>query len=94
MQMNVTIRVINDVRTGISKTTGREYKNQDILVAWTERGRDGFDHENLQLVTLHGENVDKFAALNPQPGNVIMAEIAFGTRSFNGKVYNDNSMFV
>ena len=94
MQMNVTIRVINDVRTGISKTTGREYKNRDILVAWTERGRDGFDHENLQQVTLHGENVDRFAALRPQPGMVIEADIAFNTRSFGGKVYNDNSMYL
>ena len=94
MQISVTIRVINDVRTGVSKTTGREYKNQDILVAWTERGRDGFDHENLQLVTLHGQYVDKFAALNPKPGDVIMAEISFGTRSFNGKVYNDNTLYV
>ena len=94
MQISVTIRVINDVRTGVSKTSGREYKNQDILVAWTERRRDGFDHENLQVVTLHGENVDKFAAMNAKPGMTIMAEIAFSTRSFNGKVYNDNSLFL
>ena len=94
MQLSVTIRVINNVRTGVSKTTGREYKNQDVVVAWTERGADGYDRENLQQVTLHGENVDKFAALRPQPGMTIMADIAFGTRQYNGRVFNDNSMYL
>lgn len=94
MQQKVTIRVINPIRTGTSMATGRPWKNQDVVVAWNERGRDGYDHENLQLVTLHGENVDKFAALNPQPGMVIAADIAFSTRPYGDKVYNDNSMYV
>lgn len=94
MKITVELRVINNVRTGVSKTTGREYKNQDVVVAWTERGADGYDRENLQQVTLHGENVDRFAALRPQPGMVIEADIAFNTRSFGGKVYNDNSLYI
>jgi len=98
MKVQATIRVINPVRQGVSAATGREWKSQELIVAWTEQvtSRDGreFDYENVQLVSLRGEGVERFAALNPQPGMVMEVDLAFGTRQYNGRVFNENVMFV
>jgi len=94
MQLKSTIRVINPVRTGISQATGRAWKSQDIVIAWPETLADGRTYENCQLVTLHGDQVDRFATYNPQPGMQLTVDIAFSTRQSNGRVYNDNALFV
>lgn len=94
MKLNVEIRVINDVRNGVSSANGLPWKMQDVVIAWKEAGMDGKERENLQLVTLHGETVDRFASINPQVGMVICADLSFCTRTYGGKVYNDNRMFV
>jgi len=94
MKVQATLRVINDVRTGVSMATGRGWKSQDVIVAWNEKLADGRDYENIQLVTLHGDQVDRFAQLNPQIGQLMTVDLAFSTRQFNGRVFNDNSLYV
>lgn len=94
MKLKVTIRVVNPVRTGVSPSSGREWKSQDIVVAWTEQLADGRDYENIQQVSLRGEQVDRFAATGVQVGQMLDVDLAFSTRIYNGKVYNDNAMFV
>jgi len=94
MRLNVAIRVINPVRTGVSQASGREWKNQDVVVAWTEKLPSGHDYENVQMFTMHGASVDKFQQMNPQVGMQIFADLAFGTRVHNGRVYNENSLYL
>ena len=94
MKLNVEIRVMNEVRTGVSSANGLPWKMQDVVVAWKEQMTDSTTRENLQLVTLHGENVDRFAKINPQVGITVLADLSFGTRTYGGRVYNDNRMYV
>jgi len=94
MKVQATIRVINEVRQGVSISTGREWKSQDVILAWYEKLADGRDYENIQLVTLHGDQVDRFGQLSPQIGQLMTVDLAFSTRQYNGKVYNDNAMYV
>jgi len=94
MKQKVTIQVINAVRQGKSAASGREWKNQEVVVCWTETLDDGHEVSNYQLCSLRGEQVDRFAQLNPQPGMELNVDIAFGTRQYNGRVYNDNTLFV
>lgn len=94
MKLKVKIQVINDVRQGVSAASGRPWTNQDVVISWAETLSDGRVVDNYQLVTLHGEMVDRFAALHPQPGMVIDADVAFGTRQYNGRVFNDNSLYL
>ena len=94
MKLKVTIRVINPVRTGVSQSTGRAWKSQDVVVAWTEKLVDGRDYENIQLVSMRGDQVDRFAAIGAQVGRVLDVDLAFSTRTYNGKVYNENVMFI
>jgi len=86
--------VINEVRSGVSPASGREWKNQDVIVAWPEHGADGYDHEQVQQVSLRGEQVQLFAALQPQVGMQLVMDLAFGTRQYNGRVYNETRGFV
>ena len=92
MKAQVTVKVINEVRSGMSQSTGNEWRTQDIVVGWTEQTADGRTFEQLVLCTLHGQSVVNFAALNPQPGSVIEGDLRFSTRSYNNRVYNDISL--
>jgi len=94
MKLKVTVRVINEVRQGVSASSGRTWTNQDVIVSWPEMLADGRATEAYQLCTLHGEMIERFAALNPWPGMQIEADIAFGTRQNNGRVYNDNRLYL
>jgi len=94
MKLKVKVQVIGPVRQGVSAASGYEWKNQDIVVTWPETLADGREVNNYQLVTLRGEMVERFAQLGVVVGAVIDADIAFGTRQHNDKVYNNNEMFV
>lgn len=36
MQINATIKVINPVEEGTSKTTGNSWRRQDIVIGWQD----------------------------------------------------------
>lgn len=92
MKINAEVRVISPVASGISSATGSPWKRQDIVLAWPETMPDGNNVEMRVLATLHGEDIDKFAAMNIASGTVITANIIFTTRPYNGKVYNSVTM--
>jgi len=94
MKLSVTLLVINSVREGISASSGRAWKSQDIVVTWPEALSDGRVVNNYQLCTLRGEEVDRFAQLNPQHGMTLEVDIAFNTRQYNGRVYNENTIYL
>jgi len=94
MKLQVQIQVINPARHGISAATGKEWKSQDVVIAWPEMLDDGHIAYNYQLCTLRGEQVDRFAQRNPQTGMVLDVDIEFSTRMYNNRVYNDNTLIL
>lgn len=93
MKIKATIKVINPVRTGVSQSSGNEWRAQDIVIGWTRTTESGYQREQLLQVTLHGESIDHLAALNPVAGQTeIEGTLDFQTRTFNGRVYNDISL--
>lgn len=94
MLAKVEIKVINPIYQGVSKATGNPYTSQEIVVAWSDTMADGREFTNYQTFTLLGEQQARFAQLNPQVGMVIDVDIRFDTRQRNGRVYNDNALFL
>ena len=90
MQITATIKVINEIKMGISRSSGNPWKRQDIVLGWAEPyGEDGRTRQQLLLVSLSGKNVDKFEELECKTGDVITGELDFETRVVNDRVYND-----
>ena len=93
MQITATIKVINEVKMGISRASGNPWKRQDIVLGWDEPyGEDGRTRQQLLLVSLSGKNVDKFEELECKRGDVISGNLDFETRVVNDRVYNDIAM--
>ena len=36
MQITATIKVINEIKTGVSKSSGNPWKRQEIVLGWDE----------------------------------------------------------
>ena len=95
MQIKALVRVINAPESGVSKTSGNPWVRQDIIIGWDELREDGRTRQQLLKVTLHGESVERFAALRPVAGvTVIEGELVFSTSPYGGKVYNDVTLFL
>ena len=94
-KVQAIIKVINPVREGISKTSGKEWKSQDVVIGWVRPTATGYEREQLMAVTLHGESIDRLKALNPVPGQtVVECDLDFQTRMYGGRVYNEITMYV
>lgn len=94
MEIQATIKVINDLRSGVSRTNGNPWKSQDIVIGWTENTPDGRTRDQVILVTLHGTSADIFCEKHFSVGDIITGDISFDTRSFNGRVFNDIALFL
>jgi len=95
MKLDVLIKVVNPVFTGVSRSTGNTYKTQEVVVEWIEPLADGRQRSQLLKVKLFGQSVEKLAALNPVAGQTVVAmDICFQTSSHNGKVYNEVTAWV
>ncbi len=91
MQINATIKVINPAVEGTSKSTGKSWRRQDIIIGWNDpQQADGTPgREQLLQVKLVDLTVDRFEELECKVGDHIMGELAFYTRSYEGRIYND-----
>ena len=95
MQITATIKVINEVKTGVSKSSGNPWKRQEIVLGWEEPyGEDGRTRQQLLLVSMVGKTVDKFEELECKVGDVITGDLDFETRVANNKVYNDIALYL
>lgn len=95
MQITATIKVINEVKTGVSKSSGNPWKRQEIVLGWDEPyGEDGRTRQQLLLVSMVGKTVDKFEELECKVGDVITGDLDFETRVANNKVYNDIALYL
>ncbi len=95
MQITATISVINPVVTGVSRSNGHEWRSQEVVLSWNKDLGEGRVREQHLQVTLHGEGIDRLAGLNPVAGQtVIEGELDFDTRSYNGRVYNEITLFL
>lgn len=93
MQITATIKVVNEKRTGISKSSGNPWQRQEIILGWTDPGKEG-SHEHLLVATLYGKGVDRFEALELGVGSTITGELSFNTRTNNGYVSNEITLFL
>ena len=95
MQITATIKVVNDKQSGISRTSGNEWKRQQIILGWEDGfGTEGKTREQLLMVTLYGRGVDRFEELEMKVGDTITGDVEFGTRNVNGHIFNDVTLFL
>ena len=95
MQITATIKVINDKQSGISRTSGNEWKRQQIILGWEERSDSvSFKREQLLMVTLYGRGVERFEALEMKVGDTITGDVEFATKVCGDRVYNEVTMFI
>lgn len=87
-KLTMTIKVLNEIREGISQKNGNPWMRRDLICEWA----DG-DRLNTQKFTLYGEGVTKFSELGVGVGDSISAEPFFTTDYFNGKVFNSNTLY-
>ena len=83
MNIQSTVKVINPLREGVSRSTGNPWKAMDIIIEWP----DG-EHYQLQSVTLHGEDAKQFAGSGIRVGDSIEGDLQLTTENYNGRVYN------
>ena len=95
MQITATIKVINEVKTGVSRSSGNPWKRQEIVLGWEEPyGNDGRTRQQLLLVAMVGKSVDKFEELECKVGDTITGSLDFETRVANDRVFNDIALFL
>ena len=92
MQITATIKVIGEIKSGISLASGNEWKRQDVVLGWNEPyGNEGRMREQLLVVSLSGRNLAKFEELECKVGDTLTGNLDFDTRMNNNRVYNDIS---
>ena len=95
MQITATIKVVNDKQCGISRTSGNEWKRQQIILGWVEEAESvSSRREQLLMVTLYGKGVDRFEEMEMKVGDTITGDVEFGTRVSGDRVYNDITLFL
>ena len=95
MQITATIKVVNDKQSSISRTSGNEWKRQQVILGWVENAESVSEkREQLLMVTLYGKGVERFEEMEMKVGDTITGDVEFGTRSVNGHVYNEVTMFI
>ena len=82
MEIHGKISHVGVKREGTGQQSGKEYKAQDIVVAY-EEVRGYVDHV---VVTLWNDRVDK---IDPKVGDAIDLYITHGFHVNNGRFYND-----
>lgn len=94
MNGNFLVKMIYEMRTGTSQRTGNEYRSQDLLLEWNEEIPSTSRPEPRQMtqrmaVTMHGQVIDAFWALNPEAGKTyINADLLFDTRMWGSSITN------
>ena len=95
MQITATIKVVNDKQCGISRTSGNEWKRQQIILGWEESADSvSKKREQLLMVTLYGRGVERFEELELGVGSTITGDVEFDTRSVGDRVYNEVTLFI
>ncbi len=90
MQITAKVNVINQEESGTSRTNGKPWRSQSLILHWVKPLDENRTRDQYLQVTLHGESIDKFKALNPVAGTTeITGELDFQTRMFNRRVYNE-----
>lgn len=106
MWINVSVRTIGEVRTGINAARATQWMAQDVLIAWPEFDRNGQPQrtsrgeiiENFASVTLWGDNIDKLKTAGvTAPGAFCAMDIRVDTEArkrTDGTPYIVNSISV
>jgi len=89
MRQKAIIRVINEVKRGTNEGTGRAWQMQKITIAWQETFDDqGRTFEQIMIVKLKGEDVDRFAKQGYKQFDEIEGDLYFYVRQ-SGKYYEN-----
>lgn len=82
MKIEGIITWVGALESGVSAKTGNQWKNRDIEVTVT-RTHDGKTFSEEYLLSLNGENADKYDLLNKK----VIAEFYAHTNLYEGRKY-------
>ncbi len=82
---NYKIKKLLDVRSGVSKRTGTEWKSRDVVL----EAEQNVSYPDLVVATLNGEMIDKFAV---GEGDTVGVELGFRAHEYEGKWFNSVSI--
>ena len=90
MKIECTIKRIGEHQSGVIAANGNTWHRQPIEVAWneTKQGKDGgfYNFEQSLAVELWGDNAKNFTL---SVGQNVTLDLAFSTREYGGKTYNN-----
>lgn len=82
MKQKVTIQKLFPVQTGEKKDGTGMWKSRDAIL----KADDGAMYSDLFVVSIRGDKCEDGSLVE---GGTYWAEISFGTREYNGKVYEE-----
>jgi len=79
---NIKIQLVGDLRKGTSSTTGREWANRNILLAFEDEDGEGFMNAIV--------DEDVWKSLNFHEGEIVSLNLRFRTKRYqSGFITND-----
>lgn len=83
MIIDCTVKVINEMKSGYSRSSGNPYKYQAIILEWADNGQFA-----RAMASMGTEQVESFAQQGIKVGDRVRAEVCFATQLRNDYVEN------
>lgn len=91
-EFNGRVRTVGPQKSGLSQTTGKEWKFMDVLFDYGWRqSQDGTQYNDSIVLQVWNEQLDNLMSI--QPGTMLHVMFSTNTRDYNGKPYNDLRVF-
>lgn len=95
MKQKVRFAVINECRTGLSRSTGIPYTMQEVVVTWDEADPHGVVRPQYLLCSLSADSISRLASMGPIGQNVELdVLIQFKTECYNDRVRNRVTLYL
>ena len=89
MKLKVRFAVINECKSGVSRSTGMPYNIQDVVVTWDEVDEQGAVRQQFLLCSLTAASIERLASMGPIGQDVEFdVDVTFRTEVFNRRVIN------
>jgi len=88
MKFEATVKVVNSVQEGVSRSTGNPYKYQSVIL----EAQDG-EHSARWLASMGTKQVESFAQQGIKVGDRVIVDLSFQTAVNNNNFVN-NKVYV